>query len=63
MSGVPVFSRQGRNGGWQLIGGARTDLTGLNDSEVRALFMVAGSALAATPQVKAALRKLVRGAP
>jgi predicted DNA-binding transcriptional regulator YafY len=63
MSGVPVFSRQGRNGGWRLVGGARTDLSGLNDSEVRALFMVAGPSSAATPQVKAALRKLVRALP
>ena len=30
MAGVPVYSQQGRNGGWQLIGGARTDLSGLD---------------------------------
>ncbi|WP_062436998.1 helix-turn-helix transcriptional regulator [Herbidospora daliensis] len=63
MAGVPVYSTQGRGGGWRLIGGARTDLSGLTESEVRALFMVAGPASAATPTVKAALRKLVHALP
>ena len=66
MAGVPVYSRQGRNGGWQLVGGARTDLSGLTAAEARALFLVAGPSSAsanATPQVKAALRKLVRALP
>ncbi|MGZ8764135.1 MAG: helix-turn-helix transcriptional regulator [Acidimicrobiia bacterium] len=63
MAGVPVYPRQGRNGGWQLIGGARTDLSGLTVAEVRALFLVAGPASTATPQVKAALRKLVSALP
>ncbi len=63
IAGVPVYSRQGRNGGWQLIGGARTDLSGLNAAEVRALFMVAGPSSAATPEIRAALRKLVRALP
>jgi predicted DNA-binding transcriptional regulator YafY len=63
MAGVPVYSRQGRNGGWQLAGGGRTDLSGLNAAEARALFLVAGPSSAATPEVKAALRKLVRALP
>ena len=63
MAGVPVYSRQGRNGGWQLVGGARTDLSGLNAAEARALFLVAGPSSSATPEVKAALRKLVRALP
>jgi predicted DNA-binding transcriptional regulator YafY len=63
MAGVPVYPRQGRNGGWQLIGGARTDLSGLTAAEARALFLVAGPASTATPQVKAALRKLVSALP
>jgi predicted DNA-binding transcriptional regulator YafY len=62
MAGVPVYSTQGRNGGWQLVGGARTDLSGLNAQEARALFLVAGPA-SATPEVRAALRKLVRALP
>jgi len=63
MAGVPIYSRQGRNGGWQLAGGGRTDLSGLNAAEARALFLVAGPSSAATPEVKAALRKLVRALP
>jgi predicted DNA-binding transcriptional regulator YafY len=45
------------------VGGARTDLSGLTAGEARALFLVAGPASAATPAVKAALRKLVRALP
>ncbi|UVO11734.1 WYL domain-containing protein [Mycobacterium sp. SVM_VP21] len=63
VAGVPVYSMQGRGGGWRLLGGARTDLSGLTASEARALFLVAGPASAATPEVKAALRKLVRALP
>ncbi len=63
MAGVPVYSLQGRGGGWRLVGGARTDLSGLTASEARALFLVAGPASAATPAVKAALRKLVHALP
>jgi predicted DNA-binding transcriptional regulator YafY len=63
MAGVPVYSRQGRNGGWQLVGGARTDLSGLTAPEARALFLVAGPSSAATPELKTALRKLVRALP
>lgn len=62
MAGVPVYSQQGRNGGWQLLGGGRTDLSGLTADEARALFLVAGPA-SATPEVRAALRKLVRALP
>jgi predicted DNA-binding transcriptional regulator YafY len=63
MAGVPVYSMRGRGGGWRLLGGARTDLSGLTAREARALFLVAGQASAATPAVKAALRKLVRALP
>ncbi|MCY1136515.1 WYL domain-containing protein [Actinoplanes sp. Pm04-4] len=63
MAGVPVYSRQGRGGGWRLMGGARTDLSGLTAGEVRALFLVAGPASAATPAVRTALRKLVHALP
>nr|WP_046287066.1 WYL domain-containing protein [Mycobacterium sp. UM_NZ2] len=63
VAGVPVYSMQGRGGGWRLLGGARTDLSGLTASEARALFLVAGPASTATPEVKAALRKLVRALP
>ena len=62
-AGLPIYSRQGRGGGWQLIGDGKTDLSGLTAREARALFLVAGPASAATPEVKAALRKLVRALP
>jgi predicted DNA-binding transcriptional regulator YafY len=62
MAGVPVYSQQGRNGGWQLLGGGRTDLSGLTADEARALFLVAGPS-SATPEVRTALRKLVRALP
>jgi len=63
LAGIPVYSQQGRGGGWELIGGARTDLSGLTAAEARALFLVAGPSSAATPEVKAALRKLVQAIP
>lgn len=64
MAGIPVYSQQGRNGGWRLAGGGRTDLSGLTAGEARALLLVAGPTSAAvTPQVKAALRKLLRALP
>jgi len=63
IAGLPIYSQQGRNGGWRLLGGGRTDLSGLNAAEARALFLVAGPSSSATPEVKAALRKLVRALP
>ena len=62
-AGVPVYSRAGRGGGWSLVGGARTDLSGLHANEARALFLVAGPAANASPALKSALRKLVRALP
>ncbi len=62
-AGLPVYSTSGRNGGWNLLGGARTDLTGLTAPEARALFLIAGPGSAATPAVKAGLRKLLRALP
>jgi predicted DNA-binding transcriptional regulator YafY len=46
-----------------LLGGGRTDLSGLSGPEVRALFMIAGQQSAYRPEVRAALRKLVRALP
>lgn len=62
MAGVPVYSQPGRGGGWTLVGGAKTDLSGLTAAEARMLFLVAGPS-GATPEVKAALRKLVQALP
>ncbi|MEO7442263.1 MAG: WYL domain-containing protein [Acidimicrobiales bacterium] len=61
-AGLPIYSLQGRHGGWRLAGRGRTDLSGLTTAEARALFLVAGPS-SATPEVKAALRKLVRALP
>lgn len=63
IAGIPVYSQPGRGGGWSLIGGARTDLSGLTATEARTLFLVAGPSSAITPQAKAALRKLVQALP
>jgi predicted DNA-binding transcriptional regulator YafY len=62
-AGVPVYPQPGRGGGWQLVGGARTDLSGLTAGEAQALFLLAGPAAAITPEIKSALRKLVRALP
>ncbi len=63
VAGLPIYSVQGRNGGWRLAGGGTTDLTGLTAPEARALFLVAGPASSATPEIKAGVRKLVRALP
>ncbi len=63
IAGLPIYSVQGRNGGWRLAGGGKTDLSGLTGPEARALFLVAGPSSTATPEVRAALRKLVRALP
>ncbi|WP_329136829.1 WYL domain-containing protein [Streptomyces sp. NBC_01476] len=63
LAGVPVYSQRGRNGGWSLVGGARTDLTGLTAQETRALFLAAGPVAAATPDLRSALRKLMQAVP
>ena len=63
IAGIPVYSQAGRGGGWSLIGGARTDLSGLTAAEARTLFLIAGPSSAVTPEAKAALRKLVQALP
>lgn len=62
-AGVPVYSQQGRGGGWSLLGGGRIDLTGLTAAEVRALFLVAGPGSSGSPALKAALRKVMAALP
>jgi predicted DNA-binding transcriptional regulator YafY len=63
MAGIPVYSQAGRGGGWSLVGGARTDLSGLTATEARALFLLAGPSSSVTPDAKTALRKLVQALP
>jgi len=62
-AGIPVYPQVGRGGGWSLIGGARTDLSGLTATEAQALFVLVGPAASVDPKAKAALRKLVRALP
>jgi predicted DNA-binding transcriptional regulator YafY len=62
-AGIPVYPQPGRGGGWSLLGGARTDLSGLTATEAQALFLLAGPAAASAPDVRSALRKLVRALP
>src|SRR5262252_4597508 len=62
-AGIPVYPRSGRGGGWSLVGGARTDLSGLSATEAQALFLLVGPAAAVSGEAKAALRKLVRALP
>jgi predicted DNA-binding transcriptional regulator YafY len=62
-AGIPVYPQAGRGGGWSLVGGARTDLSGLSAAEAQALFLLVGPAAAVSGAAKAALRKLVQALP
>lgn len=62
-AGIPVYPQPGRGGGWSLVGGARTDLSGLSSAEAQALFLLVGPAAAVSDEAKAALRKLVQALP
>jgi predicted DNA-binding transcriptional regulator YafY len=61
-AGIPVYPQPGRGGGWSLVGGARTDLSGLSAAEAQALFLLVGPA-AVSDEAKGALRKLVQALP
>lgn len=63
LAGIPIYSQPGLGGGWRLLGGARTDLSGLTAAEARTLFLIAGPSAAVSPEAKAALRKLMRALP
>lgn len=63
-AGVPVYAQPGRRGGWSLVGGARTDLSGLTAAEARAVFEQLGrNGPGADPVLASALRKVLRALP
>ncbi|QPZ38678.1 helix-turn-helix transcriptional regulator [Paramicrobacterium chengjingii] len=63
MSGVPVYSQPGRGGGWRLLGGARTNLTGLTEPETTALFALLGQTHGGATEAASAIRKLLAALP
>ena len=67
MAGVPVYAERGPGGGCALLDSYRTTLTGLNQDEMRALFMLSIPAplaeLGVDQELKAALLKLSAALP
>lgn len=66
-SGVPVYADRGRHGGYSLLAGFRTELTGLNHQEALAL-LTAGSgraekAFGLSSALASAMRKVVDALP
>ena len=64
-AGVPVYAERGRHGGFALLPGYPTDLTGLTHDEALAL-LVAGSrsdGAGMAPALASAMRKVVAGLP
>jgi len=66
-AGIPVVAERGSGGGWSLIGEYRTDLTGLNESEIQSLFVTQSPKVLAdlklTKASDAALLKLLAALP
>lgn len=71
LAGVPLYGEAGRDGGYRLVGGYRTQLTGLTSDEAAALWLMAlpgpagdlglaDAAATASVKVRAALRDEIR---
>jgi predicted DNA-binding transcriptional regulator YafY len=61
MAGVPVYAERGRRGGWALTEDYRTDLTGLDESELRSVvFGAPATVLADLGLAEAAERAVVK---
>jgi predicted DNA-binding transcriptional regulator YafY len=68
VSGVPLYAEHGPGGGLDLLDSYRTDLTGLNGEELRALFMLISAPgpldrLGISRDLRSALRKLTADLP
>ncbi len=66
-AGVPVYADRGRHGGYSLLPGFRTELTGLNHDEALALFTAgagrAGTVFGLSAPLASAMRKVVDALP
>ncbi len=64
MAGIPVYPERGRHGGWRLLGGAKTNLTGLRSDEARALFLATAQIdQGQHPGLRSAMSKLTEALP
>jgi len=66
-AGIPVYPVRGRLGGWSLVEGYRTELTGLSPAEMRALFLLVSASsmpgLGVDDAARSLSRKLVAALP
>lgn len=46
-AGIPIYAERGKHGGWELLEGYESDLTGLNIDEIRAVFLTNSQKLVA----------------
>jgi predicted DNA-binding transcriptional regulator YafY len=65
-AGVPIYAERGRHGGFALLPGFRTELTGLNHDETLALLTAGsthGAQIGLGPALASAIRKVVDALP